>query len=63
MQKIVIKNPLTIDHNAYKGKVPTAKDYDTLINYECEIYENDKLVCIYKNWCLFSNISIEAIVF
>lgn len=48
MQKIVITNPLKLDNNAYKGKVPTEKDYDTVINYECEIYENDKLVCIYK---------------
>ena len=49
MQKIVITDPLKLDNNAYKGKVPTAKDYDTVINFECEIYENDKLVCIYKN--------------
>ena len=48
MQKIVITDPLKLDNNAYKGKVPTAKDYDTVINFECEIYENDKLVCIYK---------------
>ena len=48
MQKIVITDPLKLDHNAYKGKVPTAKDYDRVINFECEIYENDRLVCIYK---------------
>jgi len=48
MQRITITNPIEINHNDYKGKVPTEKDYDTLIDYECEIYENDTLVCTYK---------------
>lgn len=48
MRKIVIDNPIKIDINQYKGKVPTKEDYDHVIDYECEIYEKDKLVCTYK---------------
>lgn len=48
MQKIVIDNPVKINFADYKGKVPTSKDYDTLINFECQIYIKDKLVCTYK---------------
>ena len=48
MQKIVIDKPIPINHAEYKGRVPTEKDYDKLINYECQIYVKDKLVCTYK---------------
>lgn len=48
MQKIVIDNPVPINIADYKGKVPTTKDYDRLINFDCQIYVKDKLVCTYK---------------
>jgi len=48
MRKIIIENPIPINFADYKGKVPTQKDYDTLINFECQIYVKDKLVCTYK---------------
>lgn len=48
MQKIVIENPLPINFADYKGKVPTTKDYDRVINFDCQIYVKDKLVCTYK---------------
>jgi len=48
MQKIVIDNPIPINFADYKGKVPTEKDYDRLINFDCQIYVKDKLVCTYK---------------
>ena len=48
MRKLVIENPIKINFADYKGKVPTTKDYDTLINFECQIYVKDKLVCTYK---------------
>ena len=48
MQKIVIDNPRPINVSDYKGKVPTTKDYDRVINFDCQIYAKDKLVCTYK---------------
>ena len=48
MQKIVIDNPIPINFADYKGKVPTEKDYDKLINFDCQIFVKDKLVCTYK---------------
>jgi hypothetical protein len=48
MQKIAIDKPISINYLDYKGKVPAKEDYDKLIDFECEIYEKDKLVCTYK---------------
>lgn len=48
MQKIIIDNPLPINFADYKGRVPTEKDYDRVINFECQIYVKGKLVCTYK---------------
>jgi len=48
VQKITIAKPLPINHADYKGRVPTEKDYDRLIDFDCQIYVGDKLVCTYK---------------
>lgn len=48
MQIINIDNPTPIDYNSIKGKVPTSADYDHLIDYECKIFDQGKLVCTYK---------------
>lgn len=48
MQTINIDNPTPIDYNSIKGKVPTSADYDHLIDYECKIFDQGKLVCTYK---------------
>lgn len=48
MQKIIIEKKHHINFADYKGKVPTHKDYDKLVNYDCQIFDGDKLVCTYK---------------
>jgi hypothetical protein len=48
MQKIIIDKPFPINNADYKGKVPSNKDYDQVINFECQIYEGKKLICTYK---------------
>jgi hypothetical protein len=48
MQKIMIDNPVPINLADYKGRVPTEKDYDKVINFDCQIYVKGKLVCTYK---------------
>lgn len=48
MQKIIIDKALPINFADYKGRVPTSKDYDRLIDFECQIYVKDRLVCTYK---------------
>lgn len=48
MRTINIDAPKKVDYNAIKGKVPTKADYDELIDYECKIYDQGRLVCTYK---------------
>ena len=36
------------DYKEKKGKTPTAKDYDTVIDEDCDIYKGGELVCSYR---------------
>jgi len=36
------------DYAAFKGKTPESSHYDTLIDYDCDIYHNGKIVCAYR---------------
>jgi hypothetical protein len=36
------------DYQANKGKTPTENDYDTVVDYDCDIYSNGKVVCSYR---------------
>lgn len=36
------------DYSKYKNKTPTSADYDHVIDYDCDIYDGEKVVCSYR---------------
>ena len=36
------------DYSKYKNKTPTSADYDHVIDYDCDIYDGDTVVCSYR---------------
>lgn len=36
------------EYKAFKGKTPEASHFDTVVDYDCDIYSNGKVVCSYR---------------
>ena len=48
MVKVLKPKKHSFDYKKNKNKTPTKDDYDVVINYDCDIYDGDKVVCSYR---------------